>query len=322
MGRRRSRIRRARRTRPSRPACKACSTRASSMPTARALGFRARRAQARDLAAEPRSRLLGPVRSRPTIATSIRSWRASKASSRTATGPGKPIIRAARRPRRTSTTTLPSIQRWQTLVAAPNFGQNATIVSSIGGNYQMTCTTGLPIYYGTTESASQNCYDAIVGRYKSITSVSQDIMEATSQGKLADMRSGRAPVRRRRQPTARTVSSTSPINPQASIYDAPLGLFVSNPTQGETEVSEIYGEVLVPVTERLDLDSATGTRTTTPLRTKSAPTRCLVHLRCDRMHANPRGGYKRRAVRRTRPSCSRPRPRCSRPPSRAAIRAA
>jgi len=148
---------------------------------------------------------------------------------------------------------LPSIQRWQALVAAPNFGQNATIVSSIGGNYQMTCTTGLPIYYGTTESASQNCYDAIVGRYKSITSVSQDILEANLQGKILDMPAGElrfaAGVTNRKNGF-----EYEPGNPQASVYDAPLGLFVSNPTAGDTEVSELYGELLMPVTQRLDLE--------------------------------------------------------------------
>ena len=152
-------------------------------------------------------------------------------------------------------TTLPSVQRWQALVAQPNFGRNATIVSSIGGNYQMTCTTGLPIFYGTTESTSQNCYDAIVGRFKSITNITQDIFEANIEGKIADMRAGElrfaAGIGNRQNGFV-----YEPANPQASVFDAPLGLFVSNPTAGETEVSEIYGELLVPVTEKFEIDLA------------------------------------------------------------------
>jgi iron complex outermembrane receptor protein len=147
---------------------------------------------------------------------------------------------------------LPSVQRWQGLVAQPNFGQNATVVSTIGGNYQMTCTTGLPIYYGTTDSVSQNCYDAIVGRYKSITNITQDILEGNLEGKIADMRSGElrfaAGLSNRKNGFV-----YEPGNPQASIYDAPLGLFVSNPTAGDTEVWELYGELLVPITERFDV---------------------------------------------------------------------
>ena len=152
-------------------------------------------------------------------------------------------------------TTLPSVQRWQGLVAAPNFGTNATIVSSIGGNYQMTCTTGLPIFYGTTESTSQNCYDAIVGRFKSITNITQDIFEANIEGKIADMKAGElrfaAGIGNRQNGFV-----YEPANPQASVFDAPLGLFVSNPTAGETEVTEVYGELLVPVTERFEVDLA------------------------------------------------------------------
>jgi len=152
-------------------------------------------------------------------------------------------------------TTLPSVQRWQSLVAAPNFGTNATIVSSIGGNYQMTCTTGLPIFYGTTESTSQNCYDAIVGRFKSITNITQDIFEANIEGKIADMKAGElrfaAGIGNRQNGFV-----YEPANPQASVFDAPLGLFVSNPTAGETEVTEVYGELLVPVTERFEVDLA------------------------------------------------------------------
>ncbi len=150
---------------------------------------------------------------------------------------------------------LPSIQRWQALVAAPNFGRNATIVSAIGGNYQITCTTGLPIFFGTTESASQNCYDAIVGRYKSITNITQDIFEANVQGKIADMRAGE--LRFAAGIGTRENGFTyEPNNPQASVFDAPLGLFVSNPTAGETKVAEIYGELAIPVTERFDIDLA------------------------------------------------------------------
>ncbi len=152
-------------------------------------------------------------------------------------------------------TSLPSVERWQGLVAARNFGQNATIIVRPGSGYQMTCTTGLPIFYGTTESTSQNCYDAIVGRFKSITNISQDIFEANVEGKIADMRAGElrfaAGIGNRQNGFV-----YEPANPQASVYDAPLGLFVSNPTAGETEVSEIYGELLVPITERFEVDLA------------------------------------------------------------------
>jgi outer membrane receptor protein involved in Fe transport len=45
-----------------------------------------------------------------------------------------------------------------------------------------------------------------------------------------------------------------PLNDNRVISDHPVGLFVSDNTYGEMEVKEIYGEILVPVTQRLDLE--------------------------------------------------------------------
>ncbi len=46
----------------------------------------------------------------------------------------------------------------------------------------------------------------------------------------------------------------SEINDNVSIIEQPMSLFVSNNTAGETDVSEIYGELLVPVTQRFNLE--------------------------------------------------------------------
>jgi hypothetical protein len=117
----------------------------------------------------------------------------------------------------------------------------------------MTCTSGLPIFYGTTASTSDNCYDAIIGGYKSQTEVSQDIFEANLQGTITEMRAGplqfAAGISNRRNGFV-----YEPGNPQAAIFDSPLGLFVSNPTAGDTEVSELYGELIVPIVPKFDVE--------------------------------------------------------------------
>lgn len=165
---------------------------------------------------------------------------------------------------------LPSVQRWKALVAAPNFGEGAVInyyvnpdgspildgngaPIPVGGNYQITCTSGLPIFYGTTADMTKDCVNSLLGPFKSLTTVSQDIFEANLQGKIADMRAGE--LRFAAGITNRQNGFVyEPSNPQPAIFDYPLGLFVSNPTQGETEVWELYGELLVPLTQRLDLE--------------------------------------------------------------------
>ena len=48
--------------------------------------------------------------------------------------------------------------------------------------------------------------------------------------------------------------SYDPINDNAFTVENPIGLFASNNTSGSTEVNELYGELLMPLTERLDLE--------------------------------------------------------------------
>jgi len=165
---------------------------------------------------------------------------------------------------------LPSVQRWKALAHSPEFGSNQVINYAtapdgsplldangqripVGGNYQIRCTSGLPIFFGTTADLTQDCVNSLLGPFKSLTTVSQDILEANVQGTIAEMRAGAlqfaAGITNRQNGFI-----YEPSNPQAAIYDYPLGLFVSNPTQGETEVWEIYGELIVPVVDRLDIE--------------------------------------------------------------------
>ncbi|MET0293345.1 MAG: TonB-dependent receptor [Steroidobacteraceae bacterium] len=148
---------------------------------------------------------------------------------------------------------LPSVQRWQALVASPRFGQGASIVSPQGGNYRIDCTSGLPIFSGTIDTTSQNCINGIVGRYKSLTKITQNVIEANLQGEAFKLPAGE--VRFAVGAAQRENGFTyEPNNPQASILDFPLGLFVSNPTKGSTEVREFYGELLVPVLKDVNLE--------------------------------------------------------------------
>jgi iron complex outermembrane receptor protein len=147
---------------------------------------------------------------------------------------------------------LPSVQRWQALVASPNFGKGQTI-NGASGNYRITCTSGLPIYYGDNSTTSDDCINGILGQYKSITKISQDIVEANLQGGLMNLPAGQ--LRFAAGASNRKNSfKYSPTNPQNSIYDFPLGIFVSNPTEGRTQVKEVYGELLVPVIKDVNLE--------------------------------------------------------------------
>ena len=99
------------------------------------------------------------------------------------------------------------------------------------------------------------CHEAIKSKTRPIQELSQNIVEANLQGKIADMRSGElrfaAGIANREN---KFRYEPGGINDNVSIIEQPIGIFVSNNTSGETEVSEIYGELLLPATERLNLE--------------------------------------------------------------------
>ena len=83
-------------------------------------------------------------------------------------------------------------------------------------------------------------------------------------------------------------------------------MFVSNNTAGSTEVSEIYGELLVPVTSKLNLEL--GYRYSDYDTRRAASTRQdAVRLVRNRQHPRARRLSRWRRARRTRRSCSRAR---------------
>lgn len=149
-----------------------------------------------------------------------------------------------------SETPMPSLQRYQQLVAAPNFGKGANIPSSVFG-YAMTCTTGLPVF--TEFTPSQNCLTSIETRRRQVTKLTQDVIEGNLQGGLFALPAGEARFAAGFAWRANEFRF-DPGNPAEQITDTPIGLFSSAATRGKTSVKEIYGELLVPVFKGFDLE--------------------------------------------------------------------
>src|SRR5262245_2120018 len=147
---------------------------------------------------------------------------------------------------------LPSLQRYQFLVAQPNWGQGQFVR---GRNYDVTCGTGLPMFTLASTVPDAGCQEAMQSKLRPIQKLSQDIIEANLQGKIADMRNGElrfaAGVSNRENKFRYEPGGT---NDNISIIEQPIGIFVSNNTSGETKVSELYGELLLPATDRLDFE--------------------------------------------------------------------
>jgi outer membrane cobalamin receptor len=149
---------------------------------------------------------------------------------------------------------LTSLQRYQFLVAQPNWGVTAPGQTfTRGRNYTMSCPTGLPLF--STVDPDPLCVEAIEAKMRPRWDLTQNIAEATLQGKIVDMKAGElrfaAGVSTRKN---EFTYEPGEINDNVSIIEQPMSLFVSNNTAGQTEVKEIFGELLVPVADRLNLE--------------------------------------------------------------------
>lgn len=156
---------------------------------------------------------------------------------------------------------MPSLQRYQQLVYAPNFGQVDGYTPpqtgegvGPGRGYVLTCDTGLPIFDSFTPS--ENCLEAIDTNLVHNTLVTQEIAEASLQGGLGDW--FQLPAGEVRFAVGATYRGNTfqftPGNPVGQTRDNPIGLFSSNSTGGKINVREYYGELLVPILDNLDLE--------------------------------------------------------------------
>ena len=153
---------------------------------------------------------------------------------------------------------MPSLQRYQQLVYAPNFGDVTNYAPpqtgegvGPGRGYLLTCTTGLPVFANFTPS--DDCLEAIDTNLVSTTNLTQEIAEANLQGGLFDLPAGQLRFAVGASYRGNTFGFL-PGNPVGQTRDNPVGLFASNATSGKISVTEYYGELLVPVIEGLNLE--------------------------------------------------------------------
>jgi outer membrane receptor protein involved in Fe transport len=144
-----------------------------------------------------------------------------------------------------------SLQRWRSVVSSPNYG--AGYVRDAGLGYVLRCTSGIPVFDSFTPS--QDCIDAIDARMKNWTTLEQSIAEFNLQGGIVEMNAGELRFAIGASYRKNTfLFEPDILNDAESVVDNPIGLFAANNTSGSTDVSEIYGELLVPVVGRLNLE--------------------------------------------------------------------
>ncbi|MEJ0036025.1 MAG: TonB-dependent receptor [Gammaproteobacteria bacterium] len=139
-----------------------------------------------------------------------------------------------------------STRRYQQIVSAPNFGRGYTATGP--GSASISCTSGLPIF--ESFQISQDCINAISSTYTDRTRLTQDIVEATSQGHVVDIPWGAGEIRGalgltwRKNDFQYLPDATRETN---SILDIPVGAFAQANVEGSTTAKEVFGELLVPL---------------------------------------------------------------------------
>jgi iron complex outermembrane receptor protein len=152
---------------------------------------------------------------------------------------------------------MPSLQRYQFLVQQPNFGRGGPFTYPTNGligsgrGYGITCRSGLPVFQSFTPDES--FLDGIDTFQIAKSVLDQEIAEFNLNGGWLDLPGGEigyavgASYRKNEY-------QFSPGNPFNMLTDNPIGLFASAPTGGETDVMEYYGEILLPVVDRVDFE--------------------------------------------------------------------
>src|SRR5690606_31580369 len=137
-----------------------------------------------------------------------------------------------------------STARWREIVSAPNYGRGFELDGA--GSTSLACTSGLPVFERFEVSA--DCIAALAPSYTDRTRLSQDIIEATAQGAVAELPAGElrvaVGVTHRRNDFEYLPDATRERN---SIIDIPVGTFGQANVVGSTEVDEILGELLIPL---------------------------------------------------------------------------
>ena len=146
-------------------------------------------------------------------------------------------------------------ERRVAFMQAPNFGKGFSMPATAGSQVILTCTSGFPVYepyvvgadgqivYESGFELTQDCVDAVSANQTQKNKVQQRIFETNFQGKLADMRAGE--LRGAFGATTRWNESSFRPDP---LYTSAVA------AGGETDVKEIYGEILLPIVPKFELE--------------------------------------------------------------------
>jgi outer membrane receptor protein involved in Fe transport len=158
---------------------------------------------------------------------------------------------------------FPFLPRIQNLFDADQYGENFD-VSGLPGAVPLAvtghCTTGLPIFNAdgsvdNTPSVSKDCADWVVLRMNSITTLTQDVVEASMTGDLADMPAGELRfalgVSTREEDFG--FDPDSGYNANQAFPNVVQNIILPVSVDGNTKVNEIFAELAIPLVQNKKL---------------------------------------------------------------------
>ncbi len=141
-----------------------------------------------------------------------------------------------------------SVERWSTIVQAPNFGRNFAVTADNVYGATATCTTGLsPLT--NPDAYSDDCRLATSVDLQLENRVKQDYVEANLQGGLFELPYGQVRFAlggHYRENSIDFHADASSVE-GSTFYETTAGIFPQASTSGKTSVKEVYGELLIPV---------------------------------------------------------------------------
>ncbi len=142
------------------------------------------------------------------------------------------------------------LSTYRGMMGSPNFGTNAVFDPNafIAGFAESTptCTSGLPVIRDF--AISNDCVTMLTPDLKNQTNLSQSIFEFNLTGDLAEMRAGPlgyAVGTSYRENAFNYTPDNLSLN--QNFVDPIAGLFPNEGSSGEFDVSELYGELLIPI---------------------------------------------------------------------------
>jgi outer membrane receptor protein involved in Fe transport len=142
------------------------------------------------------------------------------------------------------------LSTYRAMMASPNFGTNAIFDPNayIAGFAESiaSCTSGLPVIRDF--ALSQDCVTMLTPDLKNENKLTQSVFEFNLTGDLAEMRAG--PLGYAAGLTYRENSFTfvpDNLSLNQNFIDPIAGLFPNEGSRGEFDVSELYGEMLIPI---------------------------------------------------------------------------